>query len=103
LNYQANCRSCSWRCRAEPMRGSYNTNCSTCLMKLTAMTDPGAWEPAALQQRFPDSEPWLVFDEIVNLDEEEAAKLMPLTDEIRILCPKCKKYTLTLGESGCWD
>lgn len=72
-------------------------------MKLTAMTDPGAWEPASLQQRFPDSEPWMVLDEIVNLDEEESEKLMPLADEIRILCPRCKNYTLELGEKGCWD
>ena len=72
-------------------------------MKLTTMTDPGAWEPAALQKRFPDSEPWLVFNEIVELGGEEAEQLMPLADKIRILCPQCKKYTLELEDSGCWD
>ena len=59
-------------------------------MKLTAMTDPGAGEPAALQQRFPDSERWLVFDEIVNLDEEESEKLMPLVDESASFVPNAK-------------
>ena len=84
-------------------KGHFDKTCRKCGMELTAMTDPGTWQPASLQQRFPDSEPWMVFNEIVELEHEEAEKLIPLADEIRILCPKCKKYTLKLEESGCWD
>jgi hypothetical protein len=43
------------------------------------------------------------FQKIVELEHEEAEQLMPLADEIRILCPQCKKYTLKLEERGYWD
>ena len=83
--------------------GSFNHYCHLCGTKFVAITDPGAWMPVELQQRFPDSEPWMIENSIFNLEEEEAEKLMSLAGEIRILCPKCGKHSLRFKTTELWD
>jgi transcription elongation factor Elf1 len=83
--------------------GSFNVNCHICGTKFVTLTEPGAWMPVELQQRFPDSEPWMIENSIFNLEEEEAEKLMSLAEEIRVLCPRCGKHSLRFEETGLWD
>jgi hypothetical protein len=83
--------------------GEFNKYCHICGTKFVAITDPEAWVPSELQQRFPDCEPWMVEDEVFNLGEEEAEKLLPLAEQIRILCPRCGKHSLSFEVTELWD
>ena len=75
-------------------------NCRKCGAGLSDLTC--AWEPAWLQRKFPDTEPWLVTDGIEqdgwpqdDFNEAERA--------IRGLCPACGKYRLQFEDTGFWD
>lgn len=83
--------------------GAFNQYCHVCGTKFVPLTDPGAWLPVELQQRFPGSEPWMVENSIFNLEEEESEKLISLAGEIRILCPRCGKHSMRFEETGLWD
>jgi len=58
-------------------------------MKIKMLDEPGAWGPANLQRHFPGEEPWMVND--------------PDADNIRLLCPKCGKYSLRFDVRTLWD
>jgi hypothetical protein len=83
--------------------GEFSTRCHQCGMKLKALDEPGAWEPAELQRRFPGTEPWLVENQICELQEKEAEYYYSMYENIRILCPKCGKYSLTYKVVTLWD
>jgi len=71
-------------------------------MKLMAATDSGVWEPASLQQRFPDTEPWMVENDVYELEEPENNYISSI-ENIRLLCPNCRKYSLTFESTAFWD
>jgi hypothetical protein len=82
--------------------GRFPSSCHRCGMRLLTPTAPGAWEPAELQRKFPDTEPWLVGNEYYRLSEREE-KYERMIEEIRLLCPRCGKYSLTYQEGLLWD
>jgi hypothetical protein len=70
-----------------------------------AVTDSRAWEPATLHQRFPDAEPWMIEDDVYDLDDFEQPENDDISsvENIRILCPGCGKYALTFESTALWD
>ena len=82
--------------------GAFNEYCHICGTKFVTLTDPGAWMPVELQKRFPDSEPWMIYNEVINLGQKES-NLLDLIEEIRILCPKCRKHSLQFKMTELWD
>ena len=48
-----------------------NKKCRKCKTALIEVTDTGAWEPKSLQQKMPKTEPWMVAEELCELDEED--------------------------------
>ena len=76
--------------------------CNKCGMWLITVTDSGAWEPASLQLRYPDSEPWMIENEIDEdeLPEDESNNRIR---DIRLLCPICGKYSLKYEITVFWD
>ena len=75
--------------------------CKNCRKPLMPITAPGAWSPSALQKKFPDYEPWN-FDVLADNDELSEDEIDQIK-EIRIMCPKCKKYSVEFEEVGYWD
>ena len=89
---------------------SHGRICRKCGKRLMAVTDDGAWQPVFLQNRFPDTEPWMVeddiyacgFDDIEDLEEVENTYISNI-ENIRLLCPSCGKYALTFENTMLWD
>lgn len=77
-------------------------DCKKCGQKLMAVTDPGAWEPSSLQQKFPGTEPWMVENGISELEEPEEDYISDI-ENIRLLCPRCRKYSLVFETIALWD
>lgn len=84
------------------VRKHHNRVCKRCGMKLMAATDSGVWEPASLQQRFTDTEPWMVENDVYELEEPENNYISSI-ENIRLLCPNCRKYSLTFENTAFWD
>ena len=80
----------------------HNKACKKCGMKLMAVTDSGAWGPASLQQRFPDTEPWMIEDQVDEFEQPENDHIASIQD-IRLLCPNCGKYSLQFESTRFWD
>jgi len=76
--------------------------CKSCGKPLMSITAPGAWSPSALQAKFPDSEPWLI-DEGSSCEDELIEDEIDQFKEIRIMCPRCKKYSVEFKEVAYWD
>jgi len=76
--------------------------CKKCGDNLIAVTDQGAWNPAFIQNRFPDSEPWMVENDIFDIEDNDSEYADEI-ENIRILCPRCGKYTLLFEISAFWD
>jgi DNA-directed RNA polymerase subunit RPC12/RpoP len=99
----------------QQVRGGRPLACRECGKPLIDVTAPGAWGPPALQERFPDREPWMIdssdFDpeppENEPWNEQEAEETpeerIALLETIRIRCPRCHNCSLTFQEEGCWD
>ena len=84
--------------------------CRKCGKRLMAVTDDGAWQPEILQQKFPNIEPWIVENEIydyafddIECSEEIENFYISNIENIRILCPRCGKYTLKFENTMLWD
>jgi ribosomal protein S27E len=88
----------SWASRSK----SYRKICRKCGEGLIAVTDKGAWGPTFIQDRFPDSEPWMVENDIFDIDEDVSVYAEEI-ENIRILCPKCGNLTLVFENSAFWD
>lgn len=94
------CRQCKEIFSIETSVGKNpNEACKECGMKLIAVTGFGSWKPDSLQQRFPDTEPWMIKNELGKLENDAIARI----DNIRILCPNCEKYSLTFESTAFWD
>ena len=76
--------------------------CRNCHQKCMLLTDPGAWGPRALQELFPDKEPWDVKDGDV-FKKEPSDEIIALLSQFGILCPNCHKYTLQYECRLLWD
>ena len=64
--------------------------CRKCKSNLLRITDSGFWIPRDLQKDHPNKDPWLIVG---------ARK-----DQIRFLCPGCKRFSLEINQSGLlWD
>jgi hypothetical protein len=66
------------------------------------ITATGAWGPSRLQNKFPDIEPWLVEDG-GQFDEEPTDEELADLACIRVLCPKCRSYSLEYEIESLWD
>ena len=75
--------------------------CDRCGHQLMRMTDTGAWGPARLQERFPESEPWMVAGGEWPDDASEEER--ELVSQIRILCPQCRAYAVDHEAVTLWD
>lgn len=97
------CLRCKNICSSWTSRSKSNSKiCKKCGEGLIAVTDKGAWKPTFIQDRFPDSEPWMVENDIFDIDEDASAYAGEI-ENIRILCPKCANYTLEFENSAFWD
>lgn len=76
--------------------------CRKCGKPYMTITAPGAWEPAALQNKFLDMEPWLLEDGDYFVEEPTDDELAQI-ENIRILCPKCGSYSLEYEIQALWD
>lgn len=66
------------------------------------ITDRGAWAPSSLQEKLVDIEPWLVegqLSEYPELEDDDIADVQ----NIRILCPKCRKHSVQRECTALWD
>ena len=63
-------------------------SCKRCSKLLMLITSPGAWSPFPLHDKFPNSDPWLITEK---------------PSEIRILCPKCRNYSVEYDITQYWD
>lgn len=86
----------------ESTNRDYRKNCRKCGKNLMAVTDPGAWGPHALFEMCPDTEPWMI-EGPVSDDESSEAHLSTLLESVRILCPKCTRYSLKFDATVLWD
>ena len=78
--------------------------CRKCKTALIAVTDAGAWVPKLLQQKIPETEPWMVVDELSETEDYYLGEdYESYINDIKILCPKCRKYSLTFEEDEYWD
>jgi DNA-directed RNA polymerase subunit M/transcription elongation factor TFIIS len=76
--------------------------CRKCGKELMAVTERGAWTPSSLQNKFPDTEPWMVegqFPEYPESDDDDIAQVQ----DIRILCPRCRKHSVQWECTALWD
>jgi ribosomal protein S27E len=76
--------------------------CKKCGRTLMSLTDPGAWSPSSLQNKFPDFEPWL-FEDGSCFDEEPTDEEVAEILSIRVFCPNCKTFSLEYEITSHWD
>ena len=76
--------------------------CRECHELTMLITDPGGWGPRPLQDQFPHATPWMLDDGALFEEgptDEEAAMMQ----ELRVLCPKCKKLAAAYSIVTMWD
>jgi hypothetical protein len=76
--------------------------CKKCGKGLTPITAPGAWGPTSLQNKFPDLEPWII-ENGDQFDEEQTDEELAELGNIKVLCPKCRSYSLEYEIESLWD
>lgn len=62
----------------------------------------GGWRPPELNAKFPDQEPWFVTNGECFREEptpEEGAQ----TEAVRVLCPKCQRFSVEFGITALRD
>ena len=78
--------------------------CKKCKTALIGVADSGVWEPKSLQEKIPEAEPWMVVDALSELEDNYLGEdYESYINDIKILCPKCRRYSLTFEENGYWD
>jgi hypothetical protein len=76
--------------------------CKKCGSKLLSITDAGAWQPEELHKKYSDCEPWDLEYKALSGEELTEADRM-LIPEIKILCPRCREYSLQHEYGAFWD
>ena len=66
------------------------------------ITAPEAWAPSSLQNKFPDLEPWIIENGDHFVEEPTDEEIAELAN-IRVLCPKCRSYSLEYEVQSFWD
>lgn len=74
--------------------------CKKCQKRMLNINEKNAWIPEILNERFHETDPWLLEDYTIEDDEEE---LETEISDIKILCPKCGRYSLKYEGVGLWD
>lgn len=73
--------------------------CQVCGDVATELTNnPNMWIPVLLSSKYEKIEPWLLGN-LELLEKEE----YDLIDKIRLMCPKCRKHTLSYIPVEFWD
>lgn len=74
--------------------------CKKCNKAMLKITEKNAWIPETLNEKFHETEPWMLEEIIFEDDDEEIDNEI---NDIKILCPKCGRYSLRYEQVGCWD
>ena len=76
--------------------------CRKCGKEPMAVTDRGAWTPSSLQNKVPDIEPWMVGGQLADFPELEDDDVADVQN-IRVLCPQCRKHSVQWECTALWD